>query len=141
LTASKKKMDGLHIYSCFRDGCRGGTCAMSWWDHTSGWMLDLEYVYVICIACVFAVLFRKNSTDCGPLSFYLILSGWVFTFWSWKGINVGLHPNMYCFGNDDGLLWRCNSWYFMCRNSVNFRKEIYATICILGGVVFYLEKI
>jgi uncharacterized membrane protein YeiH len=29
LTASKKKMDGLHIYSCFRDGCRGGTCAMS----------------------------------------------------------------------------------------------------------------
>jgi uncharacterized membrane protein YeiH len=49
---------------------------------TAGWMLDLEYVYVICIACVFAVLFRKNSTDCEPLSFYLILSGWVFTFWS-----------------------------------------------------------
>jgi uncharacterized membrane protein YeiH len=32
-----------------------------------GWMLDLEYVYVICIAFALALYLEKNSRDCTSL--------------------------------------------------------------------------
>jgi uncharacterized membrane protein YeiH len=57
-----------------------------------GWMLDLEYVYVICIAFALALVFRKKFRDCVRHCFYLTPLEEFYIDRSRKGINVGLHP-------------------------------------------------
>jgi uncharacterized membrane protein YeiH len=108
-----------------------------------GWMLDLEYVYVICIACVFAVLFRKKFDRLRTSLFLFDTIGLgVFTLIGLeKGINIGLHP-IVCIAL--GTMTACFGGVIrdiLCAEiPVIFRKEIYATICILGGVVFFILK-
>jgi uncharacterized membrane protein YeiH len=53
-------------------------------------MLDLEYVYVICIAFALALVFRKKFESTSLFLFDTIGLG--FYDRSRKGINVGLHP-------------------------------------------------
>jgi uncharacterized membrane protein YeiH len=58
-----------------------------------------------------------------------------------KGINIGLHP-IVCIAL--GTMTACFGGVIrdiLCAEiPVIFRKEIYATICILGGVVFFILK-
>jgi uncharacterized membrane protein YeiH len=56
-------------------------------------MLDLEYVYVICIAFALALVFRKKFERLRTSLFLFDTIGLgVFYDRSRKGINVGLHP-------------------------------------------------
>jgi uncharacterized membrane protein YeiH len=58
-----------------------------------------------------------------------------------KGINIGLHP-LICISL--GTITACFGGVIrdiLCSEiPVVFRKEIYATICILGGIVFFMLR-
>jgi uncharacterized membrane protein YeiH len=145
LTAMSKKMDGFGIFIiAFVTAVGGGTLRDVMIGRTPvGWMLDLEYVYVICIACVFAVVFRKKFDQLRTSLFLFDTIGLgVFTLIGLeKGINIGLHP-IICIAL--GTMTACFGGVIrdiLCAEiPVIFRKEIYATICILGGVVFFILK-
>ncbi|EIA08974.1 trimeric intracellular cation channel family protein [Flavobacterium frigoris] len=145
LTAMSKKMDAFGVFIiAFVTAVGGGTLRDVMIGRTPvGWMLDLEYVYVICIACVFAVLFRKKFDRLRTSLFLFDTIGLgVFTLIGLeKGINIGLHP-IICIAL--GTMTACFGGVIrdiLCAEiPVIFRKEIYATICILGGVVFFILK-
>jgi uncharacterized membrane protein YeiH len=105
-----------------------------------GWMLDLDYVYVICIAFALALVFRKKFERLRTSLFLFDTIGLgVFTLIGLeKGINVGLHP-IVCIAL--GTMTACFGGVIrdiLCAEiPVIFRKEIYATICILGGIIFF----
>jgi uncharacterized membrane protein YeiH len=145
LTAMSKKMDGFGIFIiAFVTAVGGGTLRDVMIGRTPvGWMLDLEYVYVICIAFVLAILFRKKFDRLRTSLFLFDTIGLgVFTLIGLeKGINIGLHP-VVCIAL--GTMTACFGGVIrdiLCTEiPVIFRKEIYATICILGGVVFFILK-
>ncbi len=107
------------------------------------WMQDLTYLLVVAIGTVIALIFRKRLLYL-RLSLFLFdtIGLGIFTIIGIeKGIEAGLHPIVCitlgtmtgCFG---GVVRD-----ILCNDiPVIFRKEIYATICILGGLVFFLLK-
>jgi uncharacterized membrane protein YeiH len=145
LTAMSKKMDGFGVFIiAFVTAVGGGTLRDVMIGRTPvGWMLDLEYVYVICIGFILALLFRKKFDRLRTSLFLFDTIGLgVFTLIGLeKGINIGLHP-IVCIAL--GTMTACFGGVIrdiLCAEiPVIFRKEIYATICILGGVVFFILK-
>jgi hypothetical protein len=67
-----KKWMVWHIYSCFRDGCRRRNLRDVMIGTTP---VDARFRVCLYISLVFCIVQEKSSTDCGPRSFYLILSG------------------------------------------------------------------
>jgi uncharacterized membrane protein YeiH len=108
-----------------------------------GWMLDLKYVYVIIIGFVLAIIFRKKFDRLRTSLFLFDTIGLgVFTLIGLeKGINIGLHP-VICVAL--GTMTACFGGVIrdiLCTEiPVIFRREIYATICILGGIVFFILR-
>ena len=145
LTAMSKKMDAFGVFIiAFVTAVGGGTLRDVLIGRTPvGWMLDLEYVYIIGLAFVLAILFRKKFDRLRTSLFLFDTIGLgVFTLIGLeKGIGIGLHP-MICIAL--GTMTACFGGVIrdiLCTEiPVIFRKEIYATICILGGVVFFVLK-
>ncbi|MBC5839142.1 trimeric intracellular cation channel family protein [Flavobacterium muglaense] len=145
LTAMSKKMDAFGVFIiAFVTAVGGGTLRDVLIGRTPvGWMLDLEYVYVIAAAFVLAIVFRKKFDRLRTSLFLFDTIGLgVFTLIGLeKGIGVGLHP-MICIAL--GTMTACFGGVIrdiLCTEiPVIFRKEIYATICILGGIVFFALK-
>lgn len=104
------------------------------------WMTNMTYVYVIFGATVFTIIFRRNMNYLRTSLFLFdtIGIGLYTVVGVEKGLMVGLHPIICvalgtmtaCFGGvvRDTL---CNEI------PVVFRREIYATACIAGGVVYF----
>ncbi|MBJ7880862.1 trimeric intracellular cation channel family protein [Gelidibacter salicanalis] len=105
------------------------------------WMTNMTYVYVIFAATIFTIIFRQKINylrtslflfDTIGIALYTVVG-------IQKGLAIGLHPIICialgtmtaCFG---GVLrdMLCNEI------PVIFRKEIYATACILGGVAYFI---
>jgi uncharacterized membrane protein YeiH len=145
LTAMSKKLDLFGVFIiAFVTAVGGGTLRDVMIGETPvGWMLDLEYVYVICIAFALALVFRKKFERLRTSLFLFDTIGLgVFTLIGLeKGINVGLHP-IVCIAL--GTMTACFGGVIrdiLCAEiPVIFRKEIYATICILGGIVFFILR-
>ena len=145
LTAMQKKMDPFGVFIiAFVTAAGGGTLRDVMIGSTPvGWMLDLNYIYMIIVGFILAVLFKKRL-DRLRISMMLFdtIGLSVFTLIGLqKGINYGLHPAISiglgtitaCFG---GVLRD-----ILCAEiPVIFRKEIYATVCIFGGIVFFLLR-
>lgn len=142
LTGYRKKLDpfGLFIIA-FVTAAGGGTLRDMLIGRTPvGWMRDLNYIYMITAGFAIALIFRKKLDRLRTSLFLFDTIGLgVFTLIGLeKGIEINLHPVLCillgtmtaCFGGvvRDTL---CNEI------PVVFRKEIYATICILGGLVFF----
>ena len=108
-----------------------------------GWMLDLKYVYVIIIGFILAIIFRKKFDRLRTSLFLFDTIGLgVFTLIGLeKGINIGLHP-VICVAL--GTMTACFGGVIrdiLCTEiPVIFRREIYATICILGGIIFFILR-
>jgi uncharacterized membrane protein YeiH len=145
LTAMSKKLDLFGVFIiAFVTAVGGGTLRDVMIGSTPvGWMSDLEYVYVICIAFVLALVFRRkfDRLRTSLLLFDTIGLG-VFTLIGMeKGINIGLHP-IVCIAL--GTMTACFGGVIrdiLCTEiPVIFRKEIYATICILGGIIFFVLR-
>jgi uncharacterized membrane protein YeiH len=145
LTAMNKRLDPFGILIiAFVTAVGGGTLRDVLIGRTPvGWMLNLNYVYVVFIGYILAILFRKRFDKLRKSLFLFDTVGLgVFTLIGLeKGISIGLHPIICtalgtmtaCFGGVIRAIL-CNEI------PVIFRKEIYATICILGGIVFFMLK-
>lgn len=145
LTAMQKKMDPFGVFIiAFATAAGGGTLRDVMIGSTPvGWMLDLNYIYMIIVGFILAIIFKRQLDrlrismmlfDTIGLSVFALIG-------LQKGIDYGLHPAISiglgtitaCFG---GVLRD-----ILCAEiPVIFRKEIYATLCILGGIVFFVLK-
>ncbi|GIZ10130.1 membrane protein [Flavobacterium sp. UMI-01] len=142
LTAMNKKMDPFGVFIiAFVTALGGGTLRDVLIGQTPvGWMKDLMYVHLSIAGFVLAILFRKRLEHLRVSLFLFDTIGLgVFTLIGVeKGINSGLHP-IICIAL--GTMTACFGGVIrdiLCNEiPVIFRKEIYATICILGGVVFF----
>ena len=145
LTAMNKKMDPFGVFIiAFVTAVGGGTLRDIMIGRTPvGWMLDLKYVYVIIIGFVLAIIFRKKFDRLRTSLFLFDTIGLgVFTLIGLeKGINIGLHP-VICLAL--GTMTACFGGVIrdiLCTEiPVIFRREIYATICILGGIIFFILR-
>ncbi|MFE3869108.1 trimeric intracellular cation channel family protein [Flavobacterium sp. LS2P90] len=145
LTAMNKKLDPFGVFIiAFVTAVGGGTLRDIMIGRTPvGWMRDLNYVYVIVIGFILAILFRKKFDKLRTSLFLFDTIGLgVFTLIGLeKGISVGLHP-VICIAL--GTMTACFGGVIrdiLCTEiPVIFRREIYATICILGGIVFFLLR-
>jgi uncharacterized membrane protein YeiH len=142
LTAFHKKLDPFGVFIiAFVTAVGGGTLRDVLIGRTPvGWMQDLNYVYAIIIGFVLALIFRKKLDKLRKslLLFDTIGLG-VFTLIGLeKGIAIDLHP-IICIAL--GTMTACFGGVIrdiLCNEiPVIFRREIYATICIIGGIVFF----
>lgn len=105
------------------------------------WMTNMTYVYVIFGATIFTVIFRQKINylrtslflfDTIGIALYTVVG-------IEKGLAAGLHP-IICIAL--GTMTACFGGVLrdiLCNEiPVIFRKEIYATACILGGVTYFL---
>lgn len=145
LTAMNKKLDPFGVFIiAFVTAVGGGTLRDVLIGRTPvGWMLNLEYVYIIVFAFFLSILFRKKFDKLRVSLFLFDTIGLgVFTLIGLeKGILVGLHP-VICIAL--GTMTACFGGVIrdiLCNDiPVIFHKEIYATICIFGGIVFFVLK-
>lgn len=142
LTAMKHRMDpfGIAIIA-FVTAVGGGTLRDLLIDANVTWMSDLTFIYTIGIATLVAILFRKKLSyvrrslflfDTIGIALYTIIG-------VEKGILVGLPPVICVFL---GTITACFGGVIrdiLCNEiPVIFRKNIYATACILGGATYFL---
>ncbi len=142
LTALNKRLDPFGILIiAFVTAVGGGTLRDVLIDADVTWMRDLTYVYVILGAAIFAVIFRRRLGyirrslflfDTIGIALYTIVG-------VEKGIEAGFHP-IICISL--GTMTACFGGVIrdiLCNEiPIIFRKEIYATACILGGITYFL---
>jgi len=143
LMAMNKKMDPFGVFIiAFVTAVGGGTLR----DVLMGkqpiiWMSDITYIFLIGIAVIIAILFRKKLRYLQKSLFLFDTIGLgIFTITGTEiGINANFHPIISialgtltaCFG---GVLRD-----ILCNHiPILFRKEIYATACIFGSIAFII---
>ena len=142
LTALNKRLDPFGILIiAFVTAVGGGTLRDVLIDANVAWMRNLTYVYVIFGSTIFAVIFRKRLGyirrslflfDTIGIALYTIVG-------VEKGIAAGFHP-IICIAL--GTMTACFGGVLrdiLCNEiPIIFRKEIYATACILGASAYFL---
>lgn len=143
LVAFNKKMDlfGILIIA-FVTAVGGGTLRdLLIGDTPVSWMKNITYTYVVIASAVFAIVFRSkiNYLRTSLFLFDTIGIGLYTLVGIQKGIDAELHP-IICIAlgtmtaSFGGVLRD-----ILCNEiPVIFRKEIYATACIVGGMVYFL---
>jgi uncharacterized membrane protein YeiH len=145
LTAMHKKLDPFGVFIiAFVTAVGGGTLRDVLIGRTPvGWMMNLQYVYVIILGFGLAILFRKKFDKLRTSLFLFDTIGLgVFTLIGLeKGLSIGLHP-VICIAL--GTMTACFGGVIrdiLCTEIPTiFRREIYATICIFGGIIFFLLR-
>ena len=143
LFAINKKMDPFGVFIiAFVTAVGGGTLRDILIDRNPvTWMTNLSYVYTIVIAVIFAILLRKKI---GYLSKSLFLFDTIglgiFTIIGTEiGIQHHLHPII---SIALGMITASFGGVIrdiLCNEiPVIFRKEIYATACIVGGITYFI---
>lgn len=142
LTALHKRLDPFGILIiAFVAAVGGGTLRDVLIGAPIAWMIDLTYVYVIFGATVFAIIFRKRlgyirrslfMFDTIGIALYTIVG-------VEKGIAAGFSP-IICISL--GTMTACFGGVLrdiLCNEiPIIFRKEIYATACILGASAYFI---
>lgn len=142
LTAMNKRLDPFGILIiAFVAAVGGGTLRDILIEAPVAWMRNLTYVYVIFGATIFAVVFRKRLNyirrslflfDTIGIALYTIVG-------VEKGIAAGFSP-LICIAL--GTITACFGGVIrdiLCNEiPIIFRKEIYATACILGGSAYFI---
>ncbi len=142
LTAMNKKLDPFGVFIvAFVTAVGGGTLRDVMIGKTPvAWMLDLVYVYIIIVGFILAILFRKKLDRFRrSLVLFDTIGLGVFTIIGLeKGVEIGLNPAI-CIAL--GTMTACFGGVMrdiLCNDiPVIFHREIYATVCILGGIVFF----
>jgi uncharacterized membrane protein YeiH len=145
LVAMNKKMDlfGILIIA-FVTAVGGGTLRDMLIGQTPvGWMNDMTFTYAILGSTVLAVILRNkiNYLRTSLFLFDTIGIGLYTVIGIEKGLSAGLHP-IICIAL--GTMSACFGGVIrdiLCNEiPVIFRKEIYATACILGGLTYFLIR-
>ena len=143
--AMNKRMDvfGLLIIA-FVTSVGGGTVRDLLIGQTPvAWMTNMTYVYVILAATVFTIIFQSkiNYLRMSLFLFDTIGIGLYTVVGVEKGLSAGLHP-IICIAL--GTMTACFGGVLrdiLCNEiPVIFRKEVYATACIAGGVVYFVLR-
>ncbi|MAP55030.1 trimeric intracellular cation channel family protein [Altibacter sp.] len=142
LTALKKRMDPFGILIiAFVTAVGGGTLRDVLIDFPITWMRNLTFVYVILGAAVFAVIFRRWLGYIRRSLFLFDTIG--IALYTIVGVEKGLAadlPPLICIAL--GTMSACFGGVIrdiLCNEiPIIFRKEIYATACILGGVTYFI---
>ena len=140
-----KKLDPFGVFIiAFVTAVGGGTLRDILIGRTPvGWMRDLNYVYLIILGYLLAIIFRKKLDKLRTSLFLFDTIGLgVFTLIGLeRGLDTNLHP-IICIAL--GTMTACFGGVtrdILCNEiPVVFRKEIYATICIVGGILFFILK-
>lgn len=145
LTAIYKKLDLFGVYCiAFVTALGGGTVRDVMIGRTLvGWMQDMNYVYIITFGFLLSIIFNRYL-DKLRISMFLFdsIGLGVFTLIGLeKGIEYGLSP-LICV-----ILGTLTATFggvirdILCNEiPVLFRKEIYATLCIAGGMLYFILK-
>jgi uncharacterized membrane protein YeiH len=141
--AMDKKMDAFGVLIiAFVTSVGGGTVRDVLIGITPvSWMTDITYVYVIFGATIFTVIFRQkiNYLRTSLFLFDTIGIGLYTVVGIERGLAAGLHP-IICIAL--GTMTACFGGVIrdiLCNEiPVIFRKEIYATACILGGITYFI---
>lgn len=142
LTALNKRLDPFGILIiAFVTAVGGGTLRDILIGAPVAWMQNITYVYVIFAATLFSVIFRKRINyirlslvlfDTIGIALYTIVG-------VQKGIEAGFSP-IICIAL--GTMTACFGGVIrdiLCNEiPIIFRKEIYATACILGASAYFL---
>ncbi len=143
LTAYHKRLDPFGVFIiAFVTAIGGGTLRDVLLGSTPvSWMVNIKYVYIISVSVIFALLFIKKIAYLRKSLFLFDTIGLgVFTI---VGIEKGLEANfnpLICLA----LGTMTASFGGVIRDILSneipviFRKEIYATACILGGSIFLM---
>jgi len=142
LVAMQKRMDPFGIFIiAFVTAVGGGTLRDMLIGRTPvSWMIDLNYVYTIGLAVIFAVVLRKKLNRLRTSLFLFDTIGLgVFTIIGVeKGILAELHPIICIALGTMSASFGGVIRDILCNEiPVIFRKEIYATACIVGGLTFF----
>jgi uncharacterized membrane protein YeiH len=142
LTAFHKKLDPFGVFIiAFVTAVGGGTLRDVLIGQTPViWMQNILYVYMIILGFFLALVFRKKLDKLRKSLFLFDTIGLgVFTIIGLeKGIAIDLHP-IICIAL--GTITACFGGVIrdiLCNEiPIIFRREIYATICIIGGILFF----
>ncbi len=141
LVAINKRLDPFGVFIiAFVTAVGGGTLRDVLIGNTPvGWMQDLNYVYVIMGATVFAILVRKYIDYLRSSLFLFDTIGLgIFTIIGTEiGIQNGLHPLVSVALGTMTATFGGVIRDILCNEiPIIFRKEIYASACIIGALGF-----
>lgn len=139
LAAMNKRLDPFGIFIiAFVTALGGGTLRDVLIGHTPvGWMENLDYVYIVIVGTLFAIFFRRKIDYLRKSLFLFDTIGLgVFTIIGIeKGIATDLHPIISVAIGTMSASFGGVIRDILCNEiPVIFRKEVYATACIVGGV-------
>ncbi|MFL0353686.1 trimeric intracellular cation channel family protein [Xanthomarina sp. GH4-25] len=145
LVALNKRMDPFGVLIiAFVTAVGGGTLRdILIGDTPVSWMKNMTYAYVILASTIFTVIFKSKIDYLRKslLLFDTIGIGLYTVVGVEKGISAGLNP-IICVSL--GTISACFGGVIrdiLCNEiPVIFRKEIYATACIVGGFSYFLIK-
>ena len=141
LIAMHKKLDPFGVLIiAFATAIGGGTLRdVLIGKNPVGWMQDLNYVYAILVATTFTIIFRKkiNSFNKSLFLFDTIGLGIFTIIGTEMGIEYDLHPLVSIALGTITATFGGVIRDILCNEiPVIFRKEIYASACIIGSLTF-----
>lgn len=140
--AMQKRLDPFGVLIiAFITSVGGGTVRDVLLDVPVFWMHDLIMCTVIFITCIFSMIFKsvENKFQVTLFIFDSFGLGLFTIIGIQKGLNADLHP-LICLtlGTITGCFGGIIRDILLNRIPLIFRKEIYATACIVGGSVFLI---
>ena len=140
--AMQKRLDPFGVLIiAFITSVGGGTVRDLLLDVPVFWMHDLIMCTVIFITCIFSMIFKsiENKFQVTLFIFDSFGLGLFTIIGIQKGLNADLHP-LICLtlGTITGCFGGIIRDILLNRIPLIFRKEIYATACIVGGSVFLI---
>lgn len=143
LAAIEKKLDVFGIFIiAFITAMGGGTLRdMLIGDTPVSWMRNTDYSLIVFLSVVLAIIFtnRIHNFQKTLLFFDSLGLGFFTVLGIQKGLLYGLHPGM-CIAL--GTITACFGGVIrdISLNNIPliFQKEIYATACIAGGIVYFV---
>jgi len=143
--AMQKRLDPFGVLIiAFVTSVGGGTVRDLLLDVPVFWMHDLWMCSLIFVTCIFSMIFKSIEKNFKVTLFLFDSFGLgLFTIIGiQKGLNADLHP-LICItlGTITGCFGGIIRDILLNRIPLIFRKEIYATACIIGGSIFlFLAK-
>ena len=142
LTAMHKRFDVFGVFIVgFLTAVGGGTMRdMFLTEREVFWLHDTSPLYAILIGTVLAILFRSKIKHLNkPLLLFDSIGLGLFTI---TGVQIGINQNLelincVILGTITGTFGGIIRDILVNEIPVIFRKEVYATISILGGFVYY----
>lgn len=142
LTAMHKRFDVFGVFIVgFVTAVGGGTMRdMFLTEREVFWLHDTSPLYAILIGTVLAILFRSKIKHLNkPLLLFDSIGLGLFTI---TGVQIGVNQNLelincVILGTITGTFGGIIRDILVNEIPVIFRKEVYATISILGGFVYY----